>query len=166
MNNPNTILAVDPGLRDLGYAVLKGQVITASGVISFRLVRPTGRLAAARSAVRELVRRHHPNALVVEKTHWYPNGLHRLMATMRALARQHRLPLAVYSPQTVRKHLLGNGWAGKAEAAAAMSVRYPALRVHLTQNRKWKERYWQNMYDAVALATHHRLMSKPPSRGR
>ena len=157
MTKARTILAIDPGLRDLGYAVLRGREIPASGVVSFRLVPRARRLPAARSAVRELVRLHAPDVLVVEQTHRYPNGLHRLMPTMRRLAQRLRLPLGIYSPQTVRKHLLGNGWGGKAEVAAAMAVRYPTLRIHLTQNRKWKERYWQNMFDAVALATHHRL---------
>ncbi len=157
MTKPSSILALDPGLQAMGYAVLSGRRLTAHGVVSLRLVKRSRRLPAARSAVRELIRAHRPKALVVEQTHQYPNGLHRLVPTMKRVAKEKRLRLSIYSPQTVRKHLLGDGWAGKAEAAAAMAVRYPQLRVYLTQNRKWKERYWQNMFDAVALATHHRL---------
>ena len=61
---------------------------------------------------------------------------------------------------------MGYGWAGKREVAEALSARFPDLRVHLTHDRKWKETYWQNMFDAVALALHHQAGTKPPSRGR
>jgi Holliday junction resolvasome RuvABC endonuclease subunit len=66
----------------------------------------------------------------------------------------------------VRKSLVGNGWAKKPEVAVAVAHRFPQLRVHLTQDRRWKERYWQNMFDAVALAIHHQRSQHPPSRGR
>jgi Holliday junction resolvasome RuvABC endonuclease subunit len=64
----------------------------------------------------------------------------------------------------VRKHLVGDGWAGKAEVAAMLARSYPQLRIYLTQDRQWKERYWQNMFDAIALALHHQ--GHPPSRSR
>ena len=32
-----------------------------------------------------------------------------------------------------------------------MVSKYPELKVYLTQDRAWKERYHQNMFDAVAL---------------
>ncbi len=77
-------------------------------------------------------------------------------------AKARGVSVAAYAPQTVRKTLTGNGWATKDEVATALSFRYPALRVYLTQDRKWKVRYWQNMFDAVALAIHHGAQ-KPPS---
>ena len=163
---PRTILAIDPGLRELGYAVLAGQRILDANVVQFRSLPCPRRLAAACSAVRQLIERHQPTELVVEQAHSYPAGPHLLLLALRRLARQLELPLAVYPPQTVRKRLLGDGWAGKAEAAAAMCVRYPGLKIHKTQNRRWKERYWHNMFDAVALATHHSLVAQPPSRSR
>jgi hypothetical protein len=61
---------------------------------------------------------------------------------------------------------MGNGWAKKREVAAVIAARHPSLRVYLTQDRKWKERYWQNMFDAIALGLHHQLLIKPPSRDR
>jgi Holliday junction resolvasome RuvABC endonuclease subunit len=73
---------------------------------------------------------------------------------------------AVYSPQQVRATVAGNGKAKKAEAAIAVALRFPQLRVYLTQDRRWKERFWQNMFDAIALALHHQAAMKPPSRGR
>jgi Holliday junction resolvasome RuvABC endonuclease subunit len=82
------------------------------------------------------------------------------------IAKRFRLKLAVYSARAARRTVVGDGWAGKAEAAEAIVARFPELRVHLTHDRKWKVAHWWNMFDALALAIHHQIVSKPPSRSR
>ncbi len=166
---PKTILAFDPGLRELGYAVLQGRSLVAVGVLALRLLPKDRRLAEARARMRLLLKTHRPAAVVVEKTYRHPvpwlDGLHQVAVVARRLARERCTAFAAYAPQRVRQHVLGDGRATKAEVAVAIAHRYPQLRVFLTQDRKWKVRHWQNMFDAVALALHH-AKSRPPSRGR
>ena len=166
----DTILALDPGLRDLGYAVLRGRRLLASGVLGLRRLPKAERLTSARGHVRMWLRTHRPQVLVVEKTYRHPlpwlDELHRLTRSARNLATRQHTAFAMYSPQRVRATVAGNGKAKKAEAAIAVALRFPQLRVYLTQDRRWKEVYWQNMFDAVALALHHQAATKPPSRGR
>ncbi len=38
------------------------------------------------------------------------------------------------------------------ESTVAIVSKYPELKVYINNDRKWKERYHQNMFDAVALA--------------
>jgi hypothetical protein len=45
----------------------------------------------------------------------------------------------------------GNGRAGKKDVARVTVSKFPDLKVYLTQDRAWKERFHQNMFDAVAL---------------
>lgn len=167
---PETILALDPGLRELGYAVLAGRRLAASGVLNLRELPRSRRLAAARDHVRQWATAHKPTAIVVERTypHSLPwlNDLHRLTRGVRRIALRRQAVFAAYAPQTVRKGLVGNGWAKKPEVALAVAHRFPQLRVHLTQDRQWKAAYWHNLYDAVALAIHHQRSQQPPSRGR
>jgi Holliday junction resolvasome RuvABC endonuclease subunit len=66
----------------------------------------------------------------------------------------------------VRATVAGNGKAKKPEVAIAVAHRFAQLRFLLTQDRKWKERLWLNMFDAVALALHHQALTQPPSRSR
>ncbi len=166
----DTILALDPGLRDLGYAVLRGRRLVAHGVLALRRVPKEDRLATARRSVRGWLRTHRPDVVVAEKTYRHPvpwlDDLHRLSRSARNLATRSRASFATYSPQSVRATVAGNGRAKKAEAAIAVALRFPQLRVYLTQDRRWKERFWQNMFDAVALGLHHQIATKPPSRGR
>jgi Holliday junction resolvasome RuvABC endonuclease subunit len=167
---PETILAIDPGLRELGYAVLVGRRLLANGALNLREHPRHRRLSVAREHVQRWAGAHRPTAIVVEKTHphslpWL-DKLHRLTRGARRIAVRRHATFAAHSPQTVRKGLVGNGWAKKPEVAVAVAHRFPQLRVHLTQDRRWKERYWQNMFDAVALAIHHQRSQHPPSRGR
>ena len=156
---PDTILALDPGLRELGYAVLRGRRLVTSGVLGLRRLPKEERLAAARKNVRNWLRTHRPDVVVVEKTYPHPvpwlDQLHQLSRSARNLATRQHATFKMYSPQQVRATVAGNGRAKKPEVAIAVAHRFPSLRVYLTQDRRWKERHWQNMFDAVALALHH-----------
>jgi Holliday junction resolvasome RuvABC endonuclease subunit len=163
------VLAIDPGMREIGYAVLSRNTLITSGVLSLRTVPHRGRLAKVQEALVAWIRAYRPRVLVIEHM---PNrpldsiaGLPALGRLVRRFARGRRLRLVTYSATTVRRSVIGDGWASKRIVAKTLTARFPALRVHLTQDRKWKERYWQNMFDAVALALHHQTQS-PPSRGR
>lgn len=166
----DTILAIDPGLRDLGMAVLSGRRLVASGALTLRRLPKDVRLAEVRRHVRGWLRLHRPRAVVMERTYHHPvpwlDQVHRLALSVRRLARRRGVGFAAYSPQQVRASIIGNGRASKSEAAVVVAHRFPQLRVYLTQDRKWKVRFWQNMFDAVALGLHHQAATKPPSRGR
>lgn len=166
---PDTILALDPGLRDLGYAVLDGSRLVTSGVLGLRRVGKEQRLATARKQVIAWMRTHRPSVVVVEKTYRHPvpwlDQLHQLSRTAKIVATRQHAVFTMYSPQSVRATVAGNGKAKKPEVAIAVAHRYPSLRVYLTQDRRWKEKYWQNMFDAIALALHHQA-THPPSRSR
>jgi crossover junction endodeoxyribonuclease RuvC len=159
MKRSTTTLAVDPGLRDLGFAVLAGERLLASGVRPLRLFPKTRRLEEARCLVYGWIRAYRPETLVLEATHGHSvsgfSAVNRLALSFRHVGLRNRVAVATYAPQTVRKALVGNGWATKKEMAVAIGHRFPSLRVYLTQDRKWKERYFLNMFDAVALALHH-----------
>ncbi len=169
-NHPPTILAIDPGLRELGYAVLRGDDLLDHGVLPLRHLPARRRLRRVRAALETWLRGYRPDSLAVERMPRRPldstTGLPALRRLVRRFASRHALPLHAYSARSVRQHVVGNGWAGKREAARALSREFPQLRVYRTQDRKWKESYWQNMYDAVGLARHHQLVTQPPSRSR
>lgn len=163
------MLAIDPGMREIGYAVLAGKTLITSGVLSLRILPKSARLRVVQEALDAWVRAYRPRTLVVEHMPDRPldsiAGLPALGRLVRRFVRRRRLRLATYSAKTVRRSVVGDGWANKRIVARTLTARFPALKVHLTHDRKWKERYWQNMFDAVALALHHEI-EQPPSRGR
>lgn len=153
------ILAIDPGLRELGFAVVERQRLIAAGVRPLRLLPREKRRSEARRLVRGWLRAHKPDALVIEATYGHPvpwlAELSRVAKSVEREAKRSRLSVVRYAPQAVRKTVAGYGRATKRETAEVIVSRFPGLRVYLTQDRKWKERYWLNLFDAVALALHH-----------
>jgi Holliday junction resolvasome RuvABC endonuclease subunit len=170
MTNQSTILALDPGLRELGYAVLRGRRLMTQGVLDLRGSPVRRRPAEAANALTAWIRAYRPQTLVLEQIPNHRTGwlrpVYRLGKKLGRLGTRCGLPVATYSVKAVRKTVVGYGWATKRDVAEVLCGRYPILRVHLTQDRKWKERYWFNLYDAVALALHHQTLINPPSRSR
>ncbi len=166
---PRTVLAIDPGLRELGYAVLTGKKLIASGVRPLFLTPRQHRIGEGRRLLKGWLTAHKPDTVVVERTYAHPTGtfhdVHRFATAMLKAAGRRGFRTATYPPQTVRKVIVGNGNAEKREAAKVLAAKFPALRMYLSSDRKWKARYFLNAFDAVALAVFHQS-NNPPSRSR
>jgi len=150
------ILAIDPGTRLMGVAFLdKGQLIYHGVKLIKKGKSPNDNLQFARRIILRLIKDFKPNLLVVEKAFFANNRnaslLNVLVDEIKAIAKRKKLKLVSYAPSALKKFITGNGWANKYEVAQAVAQQYPKLRVYLTQDREWKERFHQNMFDAVAL---------------
>ena len=150
------ILAIDPGTRLMGVAFLdKGRLIYHGVKIIKKGISPNDNLQYARRIILRLIKDFKPQILVVEKAFFANNRnaalLNVLVDEIKAIARRKQLRLAAYSPSALKKFITGNGWASKGEVSRAVVLHYPELKIYLTQNRAWKERFHQNMFDAVAL---------------
>jgi crossover junction endodeoxyribonuclease RuvC len=155
-NTPIRILALDPGTRHLGIAVLENGSLLYHGVHSFRRQdSPHGMLTLGRALVARLIRDFRPQVLAVEKTFFANNRntalLNVFAEEIKAVGRRLGLQVVAFAPSTVKKAIAGNGQATKRDVAHAVVGRFPELKVYLTQDQQWKERYHSNMFDAVAL---------------
>lgn len=154
--NNSKILAIDPGTREMGVAFFEGRKLIYHGV-KVVMNRKTSheKLNGARKAVLRLIRDFKPEVLVVEKAFFANNRtasvLNVFVDEIRATARRKQLRFVSYAPSTVKKYICGNGHASKVEVARVVITKYPELKVYLTQDRAWKEKFHQNMFDAVAL---------------
>lgn len=151
------ILAVDPGTRYMGYALLEGRKPVYYGV---KVIKggnrlPHQRLREAKSIVLDLIQDFGPRILAIEKTFFSNNRnvalLNVLFEEIKAIGRRKGLKVISLAPSTIKRNICGNGRARKWEVAKVVVAKHPELKIFLHQNRKWKERYWQNMFDAVAL---------------
>lgn len=155
-NNHKKVLAIDPGTRKIGIAFLEGNEIIYHDVKTIpKGQSPREALREGRKILLRLINDFKPQLLAVEKTRFVNdrNGglLNVFVAEIGALGRRRGLTVVTYAPNTVRKFVCGNGRAGKEEVARAVVIRYPELRVYLTQDRKWKATYHRNRFDAIAL---------------
>ncbi|MFQ5962649.1 MAG: crossover junction endodeoxyribonuclease RuvC [Candidatus Scalinduaceae bacterium] len=150
------ILAIDPGTREMGVAFLEKGKLIHYGVKAIKKKRsPHETLEEGRIIVHRLINDFKPEILVVEKTFFANNRnsslLNVFVDEIKAIGKRKRLKVLSYAPNTVKKFVCGNGKASKEEVAKVIVSKYPELKVYISQDRKWKERYHQNMFDAVAL---------------
>jgi crossover junction endodeoxyribonuclease RuvC len=157
MHTPHRrILAIDPGTRFMGVAFLDGGKLVYHTVkVIAKGDSPQRTLQRARDAVVRVIDDFEPEIVAVERTFFNQNRntalLNVLFYEIRSLARRRRLAFVSYAPSTIKKFICGNGRAGKKQVATVVVSRFPELKVYLTQDRAWKERFHQNMFDAVAL---------------
>lgn len=149
-------LAIDPGTRHMGIALLEGKKLVYHGVKVIKKQKsPSDTLKEGRRIILRLINDFEPRVLVVEKTFFANNRNSALLNVffdeIKAIGRRKGLKVMSYAPSTVKKFICGNGRASKAEVAKVIISMFPELKVYLTQDRAWKEKYHQNMFDAVAL---------------
>ncbi len=151
------ILAIDPGTKNMGVAFLEKGKLIHFGVKSIKKKRsPHETLEEGREIINRLINDFRPEILVVEKTFFSNNRNSSLLNVffdeIKSIGRRKRLKVLCFAPNTVKKFISGNGRASKEEVAKVIVSKYPELKVYINNDRMWKERYHQNMFDAVALA--------------
>ena len=174
MSSIKRILGIDPGTRYIGFAFLDNDELVHHGVKTIRNKKSPGEKSReGRRSVLRLINDFRPDVLVVEKTFFANNRnsvlLNVFTDEIRALGKRKGLNVRSLAANSVRKLICGNGAASKDDVARVIASRYPELRPYLTSDRRWKERYYRNMFDAVALAVSvqsefpHRDSRKPRS---
>ena len=124
------MLAVDPALRNTGYAVLakNGPVITAVayGVITNPAKLSTsGCLLAIREGLSDLIKEHRPTECAIESTIYVQSyktaiTLGSVRGAVLIAAAEHGLAIYDYAPKEVKQAAVGRGAADKTQVAFMM----------------------------------------------
>lgn len=143
-------LALSAGFREVGIACFNGKELMDYGVKSLRRSGNAGKRGDLLCAILErLLQEKQPDVLVLaEKS---SSNAHAAIQKVRELACEARVPITAFALSTVREEIVGDGRATKRQVAVVLIGLFPELRDHRTPNRLWRERYYQRMFDAVAL---------------
>src|SRR3989304_8433051 len=139
------ILAIDPGTREMGVALLEGGKLIHYGVKVIKSrPSPHEKLKEGRKIILRLINDFRPDVLVVEKTFFANNRnsslLNVFVDEIKAIGKRKGLRVVSYAPNTVKMIICGNGRASKEELAKVIVPKYPELKVYLIKDRKGKER--------------------------
>jgi crossover junction endodeoxyribonuclease RuvC len=119
------VLAIDPALRNTGYAVLEkngGRIaaLTYGTIKNAPALLPSGCLVAIHAGVRELIETFHPDGAAFEAIIYVQSmrtaitlGTARGVALLAAA--QRGLPIHEYAPRRVKQGVVGQGAAQKAQ---------------------------------------------------
>ena len=154
-NNRLTILAINPGTRYLGIAVLKGQLLLDWSVNVITGTSSYARLLKTSSLLSHLIDQYQPDVLVTKKLHpsRCSSGLRRSSRVVYRLAEERGLNVCEYSIQEMEAFFEPEGRINKEEMAELVALRHPALRHDLRKEQDNLNPYHIRMFEAVALGT-------------
>jgi len=127
-----TVLGIDPGVSETGWAVLDGAAgsapkLAASGLIKTLPSQPLPeRLRLIHRAVAGLLEEHRPEAAAIEEM-FFLKAAHTIRGTLQArgvillAAAQAGCPISEYNPRTVKATLTGSGAADKRQMQRVVS---------------------------------------------
>jgi Holliday junction resolvasome RuvABC endonuclease subunit len=170
MINKHSIIAIDPGHREIGYAHFEGDELVDYGVKSLRrpklLKSPYGIFEAIFA---RFIKEKRPVAIALEKNSFAKINQNlpvmRVIKMVHDIAKKHNIPVYEFAPNTIRKEVCNDGRATKRDVAKIISASIPELAVYQESNRRWRERYYQNMFDAVACGlTYLKIYGKEPNK--
>lgn len=153
--NQTKILAIDPGTKEIGVAVLSGVELLYFGVKTIRQ-RQSNReiLRQARKIISRLIADHLPNYLALETasvTQQTSRLWTAVVKEIKSIARAQCLPVFEYTPTLVRKQICQPAKATKRNMAEKLVGRYCELRQYLEERTEWEALYYAHIFDAIAL---------------
>ena len=159
---PVKILAIDPGTRHLGVAVLEGSDLIYATVknVKDQPKTPKDKVCKIEKIIARLIATYRPDILAIEKTLTVQLKSSPLITPLtRAIkkqARSKKLKVLEYAPKVVRQFICQDGKATKMKAAEIIVNKfYPWLRPYLEKDLRkkwWEGKYWLSMFNAVGLA--------------
>ena len=150
-----TILAIDPGTRELGFAVMSNQELLYYGVKTVvDRKKPSNVLKVAGEFVLKMIEKYQPSVLAIEKmfvTQKNSALLNVVAAEIEAAAKENDLQIYEYASTAIRKTICQRGRATKREVAKLLSERFPELARYYNRRKVWEVEYYANLFDAVAV---------------
>lgn len=160
-----TVLGIDPGTKEMGLAVLRGEELLAYGVRTLRNgTRPYEVVGQARRIVLATIEKHEPQVVAIEEPFNLPTKRSHLMNViadeLRGRAEEMGLEVVELSPCAIRERVTGNPRATKIDVAEALVDKgFEQLRDLIPKRPKRaalglrpRDKYWLHMFDALALA--------------
>ncbi|MCU0316027.1 MAG: crossover junction endodeoxyribonuclease RuvC [Fimbriimonadaceae bacterium] len=118
------VLAIDPGLERVGYAVVRKEgsrmVALAYGLISTPKGELPLRLAKIRAEMTQLIEAHQPSEIATERLLFTKNtttamDVAKALGVVLVTTADKELPWREYSPPEIKRTVVGNGRADKAQ---------------------------------------------------
>ena len=140
------ILGIDPSSIRCGWAILDGDRLVAHSTICTDREVYHERVAYIINVIENLVVQHHVTNVACERAFRNPKhntaALQVVVQAIKTWCRQHKYPLALYSPGQWKKSVAGKGQASKEDVQQAIALYFPGMTGS------------EHEYDAIAIAIH------------
>lgn len=154
MPTPRTVLAVNPGSRYLGIAVLQGTQLRDWRVKVLRGRSTREKAGKAKYILLTLLQRYQPAALAIKKLDRCRSSraLNQLTQEISILAESNGAKVREYPLRRLERFFTGQRKSNKRAMAEILATEYPDLMYELDREKAAKNPYHIRLFEAVALA--------------
>ena len=149
------ILAIDPGTKHMGFAVFEDTELVDYGIKTIRQGSKNSILQHIDEITKRWIKILNPDYLVLEKNVFsqiqYNLRLMMVIRRIQKIAEKHGIRHYEYDPRTIRKEICNDGNANKRRVSEVLITYFPELIAYIKSDKAWVIRYYQNMFDAVAV---------------
>jgi Holliday junction resolvasome RuvABC endonuclease subunit len=152
-NKPPTILAINPGSKYLGIAVLQGEILKDWRIKVLKGKWSKEKYARAEKIITGLIKYHRPDVLALKKLHASRSSLDLsyLVERIKDMALKTKMPVRQYAIQEIKDFFSPAERINKKGLAGIIAVRLPDLYHDLEKEKARKNPYLLRMFEAVAL---------------
>jgi Holliday junction resolvasome RuvABC endonuclease subunit len=152
-NNSYTVLAVNPGTKYLGIAVLRGLELQDWRVKNLSGTWSREKLKKALSIISTWTLRYRPDLVAIKRLHpsRSSRGLNSLHNQIQRLCLRKKLTLTQYTIKQLETVFCQEQRKNKRNLAEAVAALYPELTSELTTEKRRRNPYHMRMFEAVAL---------------
>ncbi len=148
------ILGIDPGARQIGVSVLRGEELVFYAVKTFKQRSRKDSLRKLRKVIKNLIAEYQIEFVAVEKVVFVQQ--HRsfvkiVAEEIKGFVRQENIKLLEYNPKQIRRSLCGLEKPTKRNTALLLSQRYNELVRYFNVPKLWQKRYFALLFDAIAV---------------
>ncbi len=150
---PIKILAVNPGTKYLGIAVFQDSDLRDWSIKVIPGKWSKGKLIVILSIITDLIATHHPDTLVLKvlDPSRRSGNLEKLVGQIRTIAGKKGINVHEYSIEDLERFYSPVERINKRQLAELVSAEYPVLFHELNREIRHKNKYFDRMFEAVAL---------------
>ncbi len=152
-NSSFTVLAVNPGTRYLGIAVVREDQLQDWRVKVLKGTWSKGKLKKALAIISTCTLRYRPDCVVIKRLHpsRSSRGLNSLHHQIQKLCLKKKLTCVHYTIKQLEAVFCPEERKNKRNLAEAVTARYPELTCELATEKRGRNPYHMRMFEAVAL---------------
>lgn len=146
------VLAINPGTKYIGLAVLDGQDLVYWGIKVLKGKWSKDKMKTAQRAVKNIIDQYHVKILILKRLHLSRSSrnLNLLVSSIKKMANRKGIKLCLYSLEDIKKYLAIGKRSNKMVIAEIMAKKYPFLIHELEKEKKHKHPYFVRMFEAIA----------------
>lgn len=148
------ILGIDPGARQIGISVLRGEELVFYAVKTFKKRNQKDSLQKLQKVVEKLIAEYQVEFISIEKVVFVQQ--HRsfvkvVYEEITDLVKKQNITLFEYHPKLIRQIICGLEKPTKRNTALMLSQKYIELTRYFNVPKLWQKRYFALLFDAIAV---------------